>query len=176
MPSDAELLRTLGAPDADPEEAREALHALGRAVELDRLEALLHDAAILRHPAAGVRRDAACALGVLGTRRLDALINLLEDADLTVARAAWLSLWILTGRPLGLEEDEQFRAVPVQLAQPEDLRDQLFTRTGVTAAQRVAAEAMLRDELRRADAARRFRALLVQERGTEGGAWPVWSP
>jgi HEAT repeat protein len=175
MAADAEILRILHDPEADPEAAREALHALGRAVAPERLEPLLQDDAILHHPAGGVRRDAACALGALATRRPDRLIDLIEDSDVTVARAAWLSLWAITGRPCGLEEDALFAAAPVRIAEPEELRDHLFTRTGVSAAQRVAIEAMLRDDLRRADVARRFRASLGEARDAEG-AWPAWEP
>jgi len=175
MTADAETLRILHDPKAEPEAAREALHALGRAVALDRLEPILQDDAVLHHPAAGVRRDAACALGALATHRPDRLIDLLEDHDVTVARAAWLSLWAITGRPCGLEEDELFAAAPVRIAEPDALRDHLFTRTGVSAAQRVAIEAMLRDDVRRADVARRFRATLGEARDREG-AWPAWEP
>lgn len=175
MPAEAEFLRTLHDPKADPDAAREALHALGREVALERLDPLLQDDAILHHPAAGVRRDAACALGMLGTRQPERLIGLLEDPDVTVARAAWLSLWMITGKACSLEEDAQFQSVPVQLTQADDLRDQLFTRTGVSAVQRVATEAMLRDEGRRDEAARKFRALLGEARG-RGDAWPTWKP
>jgi len=153
-------------PAAEPEAARAALHALGRTLPREALERLLLDEAVMRHGAAGVRRDAACALGVLGTRQADALLALLDDGDFTVARAAWISLWMVTGRAFGLEDDEQFREAPRG-------GDDLFTRAGVTAAQRVAAEAMLRDDVRRADAARRFRDLV---RGDEDAAWPAWSP
>jgi len=144
------------------------LHTLGGQLNLDRLEELLVDPSVLGHPAAGVRRDAACALGMLGTRHPTALIKLLDDGDITVARAAWLSLWMLTGHPFGLEQDDLFHAIPAAVAEIDHVRDGLFTRPGVSAAQRVAAEAMIRDDLRRVDAARRFRELIDSQ---SSGAW-----
>jgi hypothetical protein len=137
-------------------------------LNLDRLEELLIDPAVLGHTAAAMRRDAACALGMLGTRHPSALIAILDDEDVTVARAAWLSLWMLTGHPFGLERDDLFHAIPTAVAEIEHVRDGLFTRPGVSAAQRVAVEAMIRDDLRRADAARRYRELIESQ---SSGAW-----
>jgi HEAT repeat protein len=172
---DAEFLRALRSPSTDPKAAREALHALGKRLTLERLEELLVDPSVLAHPAAGVRRDAACALGMIGTCRPELLIDLLEDDDMAVARSAWLSLWMLTGHPYGQEQDDLFAEVPAALATIDHVRDGLFTRPGVSAAQRVATEAMIRDDLRRADAAQRFRELVADhDAGT--APWPAWAP
>jgi hypothetical protein len=171
----AELLELLRGRDTSPDAAQEAFRALGRALPLAEVELLALDPSVLRHDAAPVRRDAACALGVLRSAQAAALLPLLDDEDLTVARAAWISLWTVTGRAFGLEDDDLFAAPP---AQPEDLeeqRDGLFLRPGVSAAQRVATEAMLRDEERRVPAAARFRELLGVDRGDDR-PWPAYAP
>jgi hypothetical protein len=127
---------------------RSCFNALGTTGDLDRLEKLLFDRRVYRHPYFAFRLDVASALSALNVRErvaFDILCEYLVDDDpadtaFKVRQEAWLSLWTLAGdtygRFYGLPQLELFQRPPKPLRDREMGRHYLWrteqTRPGVT--------------------------------------------
>lgn len=130
--------------DDDIVTQRNCLNALGSSASLERLEKILLDRRVYRHPYFGIRIDVATALSALNVRKRIALEILCEylvdddpmDQQFLVRQEGWLSLFHLTGVSYGVREKNIFMRPPRHFENKEQARDYLwrasFMRPGFT--------------------------------------------
>ncbi len=111
---------------------RECLRSLGEHLPADRLPALLKDRAVYGHRNYGVRSDTAAAMAPMLMKdkiSFDILCEMLVDEDsrdsrFTVRQEAWISLWMLTRRAFGVEDQQAFVKIPALPTEPR--RENMF--------------------------------------------------
>jgi len=136
---------------------RNCLYGLGQTAPIDRVKRLLLDRRVYQNPYFGIRVDVATALAALNVREgitIDIMCDYLVDEDAAdrdhiVRQDAWLTLWVLTGTPFGIPEQELFRYPPRAFPDPEDAREFLFRRSslrpGITREMAEAVERLAQD-------------------------------
>jgi len=118
---------------------RNCLYALGQKAPIERVKRLLLDRRLYQHPYYGIRVDVATALAALNVREgitIDIMCDYLvdedkDDRDHIVRQDAWLTLWVLSGTPYGIAEQDLFRYPPRPFVDPEQARDFLFRRSSL---------------------------------------------
>ncbi|MGQ0615366.1 MAG: HEAT repeat domain-containing protein [Planctomycetaceae bacterium] len=149
------LERVLRAKDEAPSDEwiqRECLRSLGEHLPMDRLQALLRDRDVYGHRNYGVRSDTASAMAPMLQKdkvAFDILCEMLVDEEardtkFTVRQEAWISLWMMTRRAFGAQDQQLFVKIPALPSEPR--RENMFAFSlgrGIDDKQLAAIEALL---------------------------------